>query len=140
MEPQGEDARYLEGIRLFNAREFFDAHEVWEDLWHEMAGPERRFVQGLIQAAVCAYHAINGNIKGANRLFESARRYMNLFAPTHRGLDVSRFWIQMEAALVEFQADPNSGNARFYPDRLPVIELVAEKVDPPVLPVSTHKA
>ena len=140
MESQTEDSRYLEGIRLFNAREFFDAHEVWEDLWHEMAGPERRFVQGLIQAAVCAYHALNGNIKGASRLFESARRYMNLFGPTHRGLDVGCFWIQMEAALIEYLTDPNSGKARFYPDRLPVIVLAAEKIDLPDHPVSTHKA
>src|SRR5262245_54282863 len=53
------DARYLAGIQLFNHRDFFEAHEVWEDLWQECAGPERRFYQGLIQAAVGLLHFSN---------------------------------------------------------------------------------
>src|SRR5262249_4206191 len=68
--------RYLAGIELFNRGEYFEAHEVWEDLWHETAGPDRRYVQGLIQAAVAVYHAGNGNARGARRLFHSGRRYM----------------------------------------------------------------
>ena len=42
--------RYQVGIRHFNAREFYDAHEVWEDVWRESHGMEKRFLQGLIQA------------------------------------------------------------------------------------------
>ena len=59
------DPRYLLGIVHFNRGDYFEAHEVWEDLWHDTAGPDRRFYQGLIQAAVAVYHAGNGNARGA---------------------------------------------------------------------------
>ena len=33
------DPLYLKGIAYFNACEFFEAHEVWEDLWKSYSGP-----------------------------------------------------------------------------------------------------
>jgi hypothetical protein len=33
-----DDPRYLAGVVLFNEQEFFEAHEVWEDLWAESHG------------------------------------------------------------------------------------------------------
>lgn len=67
---------YRRGIWLFNAREFYDAHEVWEDVWRESDGMEKRFLQGLIQAAVALHHHSTGNVVGACSLMERAR--MNL--------------------------------------------------------------
>ena len=46
------DPRYLAGVLLFNGGCFFEAHEVWEDVWAESHGDERRLVQGLIQAGL----------------------------------------------------------------------------------------
>jgi predicted metal-dependent hydrolase len=65
---------YQRGIRLFNAREFYDAHEVWEDVWRESEGMEKRFLQGLIQAAVAFHHHSTGNVAGAGSLMERARK------------------------------------------------------------------
>jgi predicted metal-dependent hydrolase len=66
--------RYRLGIRHFNEREFYDAHEVWEDVWRESHGIEKRFLQGLIQAAVALHHHSTGNVVGACSLMERARR------------------------------------------------------------------
>jgi len=65
---------YRRGILLFNAREFYDAHEVWEDVWRESEGMEKRFLQGLIQAAVAFHHHSTGNVVGASSLMERARK------------------------------------------------------------------
>lgn len=65
---------YQRGIRLFNEREFYDAHEVWEDVWRESSGMEKQFLQGLIQAAVALHHHSTGNVVGACSLMERARR------------------------------------------------------------------
>jgi predicted metal-dependent hydrolase len=65
---------YQLGIRLFNAREFYDAHEVWEDVWRESSGIEKKFLQGLIQAAVALHHHSTGNVVGACSLMERSRR------------------------------------------------------------------
>jgi predicted metal-dependent hydrolase len=103
------DARYLAGIQFFNRRDFFEAHEVWEDLWQECAGPERRFYQGLIQAAVALHHFSNGNLRGAAKLYHSARDYMQRFGSNYQGLDVEAFWRQMERCFAEVlaAADPD---------------------------------
>ncbi len=95
------EPRYLGGIVCFNEQDFFEAHEVWESLWLEMPGPERRFVQGLIQAAVALYHFRNGNLRGAVKLFQSARDYMNQFGSLYWGLDIAGFWVQMERCFAE---------------------------------------
>ncbi len=117
------DPRYLAGIELFNRREYFEAHEVWEELWHDTCGPERRFYQGLIQAAVAVYHAGNGNARGARRLFHSGRRYMTAFASHHLGLDVSEFWSAMERALAEFLTDATPESPALRPEFVPTIRL-----------------
>lgn len=93
------DPRFLAGVELFNRGEFFEAHEVWEDLWHECAAADRRFYQALIQAAVAAYHWSRGNATGASRLYHSGRKYMEPYRPVYRGLAVDAFWDALAAHL-----------------------------------------
>ena len=88
--------RYLAGIVLFNEQAFFEAHEVWEGLWLESSGLERKFYQSLIQAAVGLCHFGNGNLRGALKLFNSSRAYMQPCGASFLGLDVIAFWEQME--------------------------------------------
>jgi predicted metal-dependent hydrolase len=99
------DPRYLAGILFFNRREFFEAHEVWEDLWHECGPENRRFYQSLIQAAVALHHWGNRNWRGARRLFHSSRNYMSVYPARHLGVDRERFWREMERAFAEVLPD-----------------------------------
>jgi len=64
---------FHEGVRLFNAGQWFEAHEVWEALWHTLDGDDKDFVQGLIQCAVALEHARRGNPRGALTMFDRAR-------------------------------------------------------------------
>src|SRR5690606_19898091 len=77
------DPRFLEGIAFFNDCDFFEAHEIWEDLWSDVQGSSRRFYQGLIQVAVCLHHFGNGNLRGAQKLYYSCRGYLEDYAPSH---------------------------------------------------------
>jgi hypothetical protein len=90
------DDRYLAGVLRFNRGDFFESHEVWESLWLEGAGPDRRFIQGLIQAAVGLVHFGNGNLRGAAKLYHTSRAYMDGYPSPHWGLNVADFWRQME--------------------------------------------
>lgn len=90
------EPRYLAGILFFNRRDFFEAHEVWEDLWHVSFPPERRFIQSLIQAAVALFHFGNGNVRGAGRLYQSSKDYAQPYLPTYLGMDVAGFWRRMD--------------------------------------------
>jgi uncharacterized protein len=48
------------GRAAFNRGGYFQAHELWEEIWLELAGAERSFertfVQGLIQIAAGLHH------------------------------------------------------------------------------------
>jgi hypothetical protein len=59
---------FWHGIDLFNEREFFECHEVLEDVWREQTDPERTLTQGIIQIAVGLYHAGRDNFVGAEKL------------------------------------------------------------------------
>ena len=131
----GYEPRYLAGVQLFNAGDFFEAHEVWEDLWAASHGAERRFYQGLIQAAVGLCHFHNGNLGGAAKLYRSSRDYMSRYASPYLGLDADAFWRQMErcfAGVVD-RADPDLG-LRPTEELMPVITLEPPPVAWPDLP------
>jgi uncharacterized protein len=63
---------FEEGRRLFNQRRYFDAHEVWEDVWREAHGGRKRVLQGLIQVAVALHHFTRENRRGAASLLARA--------------------------------------------------------------------
>lgn len=119
--------RYLAGILLFNDQEFFEAHEVWEDLWVESHGTERAFIQGLIQAAVGLCHFGNGNLRGAVKLYRTSREYMRPCGSPFMGLDVNAFWAQMERCHGVLLTCPEPDrNLRPDPELLPQITLTPE--------------
>ena len=59
-----------EGIRLFNAQRFFDAHEALEAVWLKATGDEKVFLHGLIQIAAAFHHHTHGNQAGFGSLLE----------------------------------------------------------------------
>ena len=118
------DPRYLAGIVLFNRGDFFEAHEVWEDLWADSGAPERRFYQGLIQAAVGLYHFGNGNLRGALKLYKSGRAYMEAYPSPHLGMDRAAFWNAMERCYAKLlAADNGTEGIRLDAALRPTIEL-----------------
>lgn len=100
------EPRYLAGIVLFNRGDFFEAHEVWESLWMETFTPEKKFYQGLIQAAVGLLHFCNGNVAGAAKLYRSSRDYMLRYGSPFLGLDQTDFWGQMDRCFAELMEQP----------------------------------
>ena len=115
---------YLKGIEYFNECEFFEAHEVWEELWADYQGPSRKFYQGLIQAAVCLHHFGNGNIRGAIKLYHSSRDYLQAFAPHHGGLNLDEFLARMTVCCQEILDSPEEyPQIEIVPDLIPEIHL-----------------
>jgi predicted metal-dependent hydrolase len=79
---------YLEGIKLFNSANFFEAHEVLEDVWRPARNPERKFLQSLIQVAVALHHHSRGNLVGARSLLARATRNLEPYPEKFGGVDL----------------------------------------------------
>jgi len=58
---------------LFDARLYFEVHELLEPAWRDAEGGEREALQGLIQIAVGYQHLANGNLAGARALLDEGR-------------------------------------------------------------------
>lgn len=94
-------AQYIEGLRLFNAEEFFDAHDMLEELWTETHDERRKFYQGLIQASVALFHFGNENFGGAKKVYESSRKYLEPYRPQFEGLDLDKLLADMQHCFQE---------------------------------------
>ena len=84
-----------QGIALFNRREFFDCHEVLEDLWRPLPeGDEKTFLQGVLQVAVGYHHLLKGNFIGAkNKLFEGLEKLEATAESEYRsGIELGAFF------------------------------------------------
>lgn len=115
---------YIAGINYFNDCDFFEAHEVWEDLWTEYRGPDREFYQGLIQVAVALHHFVNENIRGARKVYVSSRKYLDKYRPRHHGIDLDKLFAEYERCFAEVLASEEEfPQLTIDPDLIPEIHL-----------------
>ena len=81
---------YARGIELFNSLEFYDAHEVLEDVWRAEHGPHKLFLQGLIQVAVALHHHSTGNLVGCRSLLKRAGRNLSSYPEDYFNLNLTQ--------------------------------------------------
>jgi uncharacterized protein len=104
MDSDEKDRRYREGLEAFNSNLFFEAHEFWEDVWRETQGPDRLFLQGLIQVAAAFHHYSRGNLAGMQKLLQAGLLKLDAFPQVHGELEIAplrdavRAWLAAIAA------------------------------------------
>jgi predicted metal-dependent hydrolase len=84
--PENAPPEYCEFWRLWAAGEYFDCHEVLEELWRRTEGERKLFYQGLIHCAVALYQARRGNAVGALRQSVRAAVKLARYAPEYSGV------------------------------------------------------
>ncbi len=60
------------GLQAFQQKDYYQAHEEWEELWSDPGLSDRHIVQGFIQVAVSLFHAHQENLVGARSMIEKA--------------------------------------------------------------------
>ena len=108
-----------EGVALFNEQRFWHAHEAWERLWLIERGPEKRFLQGLIQLAAAYHHVVRGNHRGARRLFDAALAKLEPFDADHDGVDRAQAIVR-----AAHHRDAMSRGESVDPEEFPRLKLV----------------
>jgi len=85
----------LEGVRLFNGRKFFEAHEVLEAVWLKAEGHRKTLLHGLIQIAAAFHHHTRGNPAGLHSLLEKGCSKLERFGAEAEGLDLAGFMLEL---------------------------------------------
>ena len=78
-----------EGLRLYEAGEFFTAHEAWETVWLAAPEPEKTFLQGVIQVTAAFHHLRRNNLLGTTLLLQAALRRLDRYPPGFGGISVT---------------------------------------------------
>src|SRR6185295_14311931 len=98
---------YIEGIEHFNAARYFDAHEVWEEIWLRSSGQTKVFYQMLIQAAVGLHHYERGNARGARGMHSNVIEKLGRLPSIFMSLDLVDFSEQFRDRLSELIENNN---------------------------------
>ena len=93
-----------DGVMLFNSGRYYEAHEVWEDLWRLTSGPLKVCYQGMIQAAVGLYHLSNLNEAGAASQLQKSIRNLEAGPAEVRDLDIAGLVQQLHGVLLEMHS------------------------------------
>ena len=90
-----------EGLRLFNAGEYFEAHEALEDAWNEEQSKVRDLYRGILQIAVVYLHITRRNYNGAVKVYARSQRWVRDWPNVCRGIQVEELRRDAEAAINE---------------------------------------
>ncbi|MCO5053950.1 MAG: DUF309 domain-containing protein [Verrucomicrobiae bacterium] len=108
----GLNAHYLGYFDCFNQQQFYEAHDVLEELWlADRQGPNGDFYKGLIQLAGAFVHLQKNRLRPAAALFELARANLGKYPAQQERLDLARVlsliaqWSE-ELAAADFQRNP----------------------------------
>ncbi|MFN9547319.1 MAG: DUF309 domain-containing protein [Cyanobacteriota bacterium] len=124
MSPVLEDDRYQQAIHLFNAREWYAAHDAFEELWHEAAIEQRLVLQAVIQIAVAEHHLHNGNQRGSLLLMAEGLNHLQSSSPQDLNLDLQALSSIVSRRLAALQAGQSLADLP-----LPVLRRLAPDKD-----------
>ncbi|MFN0118390.1 MAG: DUF309 domain-containing protein [Elusimicrobiota bacterium] len=123
---------YLKGIEHFNSREYYDAHEVWEDLWNQELGEPHKFIQGLIQFATALHHFEAFNLKGTKLLYQGGVELLIPYGDIYWELPVKQLIEDMTECVKEvLPYDQAQLPGRYHPDK----EKFSVQLDPQKIPI-----
>ncbi len=133
VDPNIDEANtFHEGIELFNAGEWFEAHEVWEDIWVLAEGEKKRFYQGLIQVSVAIEHIRRGNPRGVRTVYKNAQPKFEGLPHVYMGVDVPKLLGDLKSTVDPIlnlpperfdPAIPRGQDLPFDPEERPLIKL-----------------
>ena len=89
--PSGLPGALQQAALLWRHRLFFEFHELLEGIWMHWRGPERRFLQGLIQLGVAFYHVERNNYRGALSMFRNGWAKVAPHTPRYCGVELREF-------------------------------------------------
>jgi hypothetical protein len=91
----------INGMDLFNAGEYWLAHEGLEKAWKEESGPVRDLYRGILQVAVIYLHITHTNYYGAIKVHQRVQKWINPWPTTCRGIEIGRLRRDMETVIGE---------------------------------------
>lgn len=120
LEGLGWDARYLGYLECFNSGQYYESHDVLEDLWLGCKrGSKGSFYKALIQLAGAFVHLQKDRLGPAAALFRLADGYLSAYPDEFEGLSIAE--VRRVIALWLQGLDGGNPLGRLPPPRLEIL-------------------
>ena len=90
-------------LNLFNNRQWYEAHDAFEEIWNTVDGDERQVIQGILQVSVSQFHLSKGNLNGATILLGEGLGRIKTRTKINLGIDLESFCRCLENLLRKLQ-------------------------------------
>lgn len=120
---------YVEFIYFFNTeRDYYECHEVMEEYW--MLEGKNQLLQALLQVAVGLHHFRNGNINGAIKLLEQAKKKKDEPWNGRLGIKLDQLFTEVDYYLKRLH--------HFHSEPFPFYDLTIQITDPVLVDLVAH--
>ena len=114
----------LTGVQLFNSGEYFECHDMFEDVWRTKEGEERAYYQGLIQIAVALYKInTKPTWRGATALLRKGSGLLKSVEPENVELDIPSLIDESLALLARLEEAGPDRLAEFKNEKFPQLKF-----------------
>jgi uncharacterized protein len=103
----------VKGMQLFNAGEYWLAHEELEEAWKGENGPVGELYRAILQTAVVYLHVTRANYNGAIKVYGRVQKWIRPWPDVCRGIEVGQLRRDLEAVITEVKRLGPDGLADF---------------------------
>jgi uncharacterized protein len=96
--------RFYEGLEMFNRGEYWEQHEVLEEIWIDDQRPLRRLYQGILKIGVGFLKLRIGNYRGTVNHLKGGIAYLERFPDGCLGVETARLIMETRQVLAQVEA------------------------------------
>lgn len=79
-----------EGIRKFNAGEYYKQHDLFEEQWVATTSPVRDLYRAVLQVGIAYYQIERGNYRGAVKMLQRSVQWLIILPDTCQGINIKK--------------------------------------------------
>jgi len=80
----------IEGVKKFNAGEYYPQHDLFEEQWVKTEGPVRDLYRAVLQVGVAYYQIERGNYRGALKMLQRSVQWLAMLPDVCQTIDIKQ--------------------------------------------------
>ena len=80
----------IEGVKKFNAGEYYPQHDLFEEQWMKTDGPVRDLYRAVLQVGVAYYQIERGNYRGALKMLQRSVQWLVILPDVCQGINIAQ--------------------------------------------------
>lgn len=125
--PVAQSPAVIEAVRLFNARSYYESHDVFEEEWADARGPRREALKALVKLAAGMYHLQTSGFQGAENLLSSGLTALDALPPEEIFVEIDPLRDPIRRCLVKIGRLNAGQDIEWEPEDLPRLRLLSRQ-------------